>query len=215
MHRVELSDQLPSCSRCGGKLISSAVMPQNDSAGRPIHLELCPACDAAKPAAAALLHWFATGGGHASTRAQEGAKRMLEWTKEGMAEHGWHWAEPAAGNEPPSAGPLPDDNVGSRLMNPGTPGDLSGVERLMQQRDELRTHLASAAPEEREQIREEIRNLGGAAAEALADADITAEALRMTAPRPAPGPLSPEAEQRIRDLYERLTAEQHRDDDLR
>jgi hypothetical protein len=38
---------------------------------------------------------------------------------------------------------------------------------------------------------------------ALAAADVTAEALHATAPRPAPGPVSPESEQRIRDLYER------------
>lgn len=70
MHRVERSDKLPQCSRCRGDLITSVVMPQNDADGRPIHLQLCPACDADKAAAGALLVWFATGGGHDPSRVQ-------------------------------------------------------------------------------------------------------------------------------------------------
>ncbi|WP_198549475.1 DUF6300 family protein [Streptomyces kanasensis] len=213
MHHVELSDQLPSCSRCGGGLISSVVMPQNDASGRPIHLELCSVCDSDKPAAGALLRWCSSGGGHDTSRAQEGAELLLEWTKEGMAEHGWHWAESATGAAPPSSGPIPDDGAGRQLMNPGIPDDLSKVDRLMEKRDALRARLATAPSEERDQIRAEIRDLGRTVADALAEADVTAEALRATAPRPAPGPLSPEAEQRIRDLYQRLIDEQDGSDD--
>lgn len=56
----------------------------------------------------------------AASRAQEGAKLLLEWTKEGMAEHGWHRAESATGAEPPASGPLPDDDAVRHVMNPGT-----------------------------------------------------------------------------------------------
>ncbi|MFD5424214.1 hypothetical protein [Streptomyces sp. NPDC127084] len=83
----------------------------------------------------------------------------------------------------------------------------------MKQRDTLRARLATAPPEAREQIRAAIQLLWRAAADALADVDITAEALNATAPRPAPGPRSPEAEQGIRDQYERLIAEQRRDEE--
>lgn len=68
-------------------------MPQDDAEGRPIHLELCPVCDADKPAASALLRWLADGGGQDATRAEEGARLLLEWTKEGMAAYGWSWQE--------------------------------------------------------------------------------------------------------------------------
>lgn len=91
MTRVELSDSLPPCSRCGGGLISSIVMPQEDTAGRPIQLELCSLCDTDKPAAAALLRWFATGGGKDMSRVAEGAELLVEWQKEGMAAHGWEF----------------------------------------------------------------------------------------------------------------------------
>jgi hypothetical protein len=45
MDPFRFSDRLPQCSRCRGDLIMSAVAPQDDEHGRPIHLELCPACD--------------------------------------------------------------------------------------------------------------------------------------------------------------------------
>ncbi|MFE5091941.1 DUF6300 family protein [Streptomyces sp. NPDC056638] len=96
MHRVELSDKLPQCSRCRGDLITSIVMPQDDAERRPIHLELCAACDVDKPAAGALLQWFAEGGGRDVARAEEGARLLLEWTNEGMAEYGWFFQEPPA-----------------------------------------------------------------------------------------------------------------------
>ncbi|MET8680030.1 DUF6300 family protein [Streptomyces sp. NPDC004647] len=81
--------QPASCSRCGGELIASHIMTQDDAAGRPIHLQMCSSCDAEKPAAGALLRWFATDGGRDSSRAEEGVRLLLEWTKAGMAEHGW------------------------------------------------------------------------------------------------------------------------------
>lgn len=90
---VGLSDRLPQCSRCRGALITSAVMPQDDEHGRPIHLELCAACDADQRAGGALIRFIADGGGRDVTRAQEGARLLMEWTKEGMATHGWYWQE--------------------------------------------------------------------------------------------------------------------------
>ena len=92
MVRIELSSNLPRCSRCRGELTSSVVMPQEDTFGRPIHLELCAGCDAEKPAAGALLRFLADGGGKDPARAPEGARLLLEWQKEGMAVHGWAWA---------------------------------------------------------------------------------------------------------------------------
>jgi hypothetical protein len=75
----------------------SAVAPQDDEHGRPIHLELCPACDTGdvdRPAAGLLVQWFANDGGHDMSRVQEGAHLLMEWTKECMAAHGWYWQEP-------------------------------------------------------------------------------------------------------------------------
>ncbi|MEU6497841.1 DUF6300 family protein [Streptomyces sp. NPDC046984] len=50
--------RLPQCSRCRGYLLISAVMPQDDEQGWPIHLELCAFCDlgdAARSAACFLV----------------------------------------------------------------------------------------------------------------------------------------------------------------
>ncbi|MFF5881106.1 DUF6300 family protein [Streptomyces californicus] len=90
------SDRLPQCSRCRGDLLTSIVMPQNDEHGRPIHLELCPVCDANRLAAGALIRYFADGRGRDATRAKEGALLVMEWTKEGMAAHGWFFEEKPA-----------------------------------------------------------------------------------------------------------------------
>lgn len=99
MVRVVTSDRLPQCSRCRGDLLTSIVMPQNDEHGRPIHLELCPACDADRPAAGALIRYFEDGRGRDATRAKEGALLVMEWTKEGMAAHGWFFEEkPTSGD---------------------------------------------------------------------------------------------------------------------
>jgi hypothetical protein len=48
------------------------------------------------PAASALVDFFATGGCHDLARSEEGARPLLEGTKEGMAAHGWRWAETGA-----------------------------------------------------------------------------------------------------------------------
>nr|WP_274036689.1 DUF6300 family protein [Streptomyces sp. MMBL 11-1] len=50
---------------------------------------MCAACDADRPAAGALIRFFADGRGRDADRAKEGALLVLEWTKEGMAAHGW------------------------------------------------------------------------------------------------------------------------------
>ncbi|MFE6555843.1 DUF6300 family protein, partial [Streptomyces sp. NPDC057746] len=42
---IEEFSRLPQCSRCCGNLLISAVMPQDDDQGWPIHLELCTSCD--------------------------------------------------------------------------------------------------------------------------------------------------------------------------
>ncbi|MFI2241234.1 DUF6300 family protein [Streptomyces chrestomyceticus] len=87
------------CSRCCGDLITSVVMPQDDEHGRPIHLELCAACDADTPAAGALIRFFGAGGGHHAGRGQESARLLMEWTKEGVAAHGWSWQETPPGQQ--------------------------------------------------------------------------------------------------------------------
>ncbi|MGW3950161.1 DUF6300 family protein [Streptomyces sp. NPDC004752] len=96
MELLRFSDRLPQCSRCRGDLIMSAVAPQDDEHGRPIHLELFPACDTGdvdRPAAGLLVRWFANDGGHDASRVQEGAHLLMEWTKECMAAHGWYWQQ--------------------------------------------------------------------------------------------------------------------------
>ncbi|MGW0730834.1 DUF6300 family protein [Streptomyces mirabilis] len=207
MHRLEISDLLPHCSRCGGDLTVSVVAPKNDTAGRPIHLQLCTPCDGEKQAAGALLFWFASGGGHDTERSEEGARLLLEWTREAMAEYGWYWQEADVDGAAPVPGLEHDEAAARDLMNPGTADGFPEIDRLQQERDALRNQLASADSEQRGQLQLRLRELGAAMAEALAAADVTAEALRATAPRPAPGPLSPEAEQRIQDLHERPTSE--------
>ncbi|MFG2441034.1 DUF6300 family protein [Streptomyces sp. NPDC048508] len=94
MNEILRIQDLPPCSRCGdGLIVTTAGMSQTDEAGQPITLELCESCDADKPAAAALLAFFAEGGGHDVSRSSEGARLLMEWTKEGMADHGWSWVE--------------------------------------------------------------------------------------------------------------------------
>lgn len=96
MPKLEVSEQLPPCSRCRGQLMMSAVAPQTDKHGQPIHLELCPSCDTGnidRPAAGLLIQWFTDGLGHDESRIKEGSHLVMEWTKECMAVHGWHLAE--------------------------------------------------------------------------------------------------------------------------
>ncbi|MFF3313193.1 DUF6300 family protein [Streptomyces sp. NPDC002952] len=93
------SRELPGCSRCGQQqLLTTAAMPKKDALGKPIVLELCKVCDAKRLAAAAVIDFFATGGGHDLARAREGARLLTEWTTEGMAAYGWYPAEPGPGH---------------------------------------------------------------------------------------------------------------------
>ncbi|WP_302851210.1 DUF6300 family protein [Streptomyces lunaelactis] len=104
----QLSDELPTCSRCGGELLVNAHMPHTDAAGQPIRLELCATCDTAKPAAGVLLRWLKSGAGRDAARAAEGAPLFLEWQKEAMAVHGWAFVpNPTAEGLPQHTGPTP------------------------------------------------------------------------------------------------------------
>lgn len=97
MNQVVRSRTLPACSRCSqDQLVTVAKMPKTDSYGWPIRLELCKVCDADKPAASAVIRFFSTGGGHDTRQAEEGARLMMEWTKEGMGAYGWFWEEAPA-----------------------------------------------------------------------------------------------------------------------
>ncbi|MFI1400412.1 DUF6300 family protein [Streptomyces sp. NPDC020681] len=212
MTRVELAENLPSCSRCGGPLISSAVMPQEDENGFPIHLELCASCDVGKPAACALLAWFGTGGGYDMARVEEGADLFVEWTKEGMAAHGWVLSADEPSEVADEAAPVPGDEASARvLMSQDIPGTIADVERLQALRDALTAQLDAASPEERARLQDVIRRFGAAAAAGLAAQDTTAADLRDLITQP-PDPLNPEAEQRLRDLFGRLVDEQVQDD---
>ncbi|MDX2705643.1 DUF6300 family protein [Streptomyces sp. PA03-6a] len=184
--RIETSGNLPPCSRCHGPLTISAAMPQQDNQGQPIHLELCRSCDTGKEAADALLAWFAAGGGHDPARAPEGARLLIAWQEEAMAVHGWVLATPATQDD---------------------------VTRLGKERDLLRAQVEHATPDERSRLQERIRTLSGTLASASDTGFLaTSGDPRRTPPRIAPpGPLSPEAEQRIRDTFDRLSAEQNRE----
>jgi hypothetical protein len=65
--------------------------------GRSI-LSCVPACTTGKPAAGALLLFLAEGGDRDATREEEGARLLMERTKEGMADHGWYWEKSAPGD---------------------------------------------------------------------------------------------------------------------
>ncbi|MET9890337.1 DUF6300 family protein [Streptomyces sp. NPDC006465] len=168
MHRIQMSDRMPQCSQCGSDLIVSVVAPKNDTAGRPIHLQLCTACDGEKPAAGALLFWFASGGGHDMERSEEGARLLMRWTKEAMAEYGWYWR----GTDVDAAISVPglshDEAAARDLMNPGTTGGFPEVDELQQERDALRAQLASAHSAQRGRLQQRIRELGAAIAGPLA-----------------------------------------------
>ncbi|MFI2352908.1 DUF6300 family protein [Streptomyces sp. NPDC019443] len=173
---------------------------------------MCSSCDTEKPAAGALLRWFATGGGHDMSRVHEGADLLMAWTREGMAEHGWSWIarEPDDEHSEP-ARPTPDETSIRVLMTQEIPGNIADVDRLQEIRDTLRAQLTNATPEQRARLQEVIRRFGAATAEGLAAQDPTAAELRDQVPQP-PGPLSPEAEQRLMDLIRRLTDEPPRHD---
>ncbi|MER7983323.1 DUF6300 family protein [Streptomyces sp. NPDC095817] len=87
------TQDLPLCSRCGDdRLITSATTVKKDAAGQLIQLELCTRCDAAKPAAAALITFITTGGADDLSRCTNRGPLTIAWMKESMAAHGWHWA---------------------------------------------------------------------------------------------------------------------------
>lgn len=203
---IEFSKHLPPCSRCGGSLITSAIMPKDDDEGRPIHLVLCPACDRDRPAAAALLRWFASSAAHDPARVEEGGRLLVEWAKEGMATHGWDWVDDPGDDLATSNSTPPPDALGP-AMDPAV-DSAARVTRLQAERDALRARLSTAGPGEHENLKAAIRELGEALAQALLTSDTAAQELRLRAPRPAPGPLSPEAEQRIQEFYQQLRAEQ-------
>jgi hypothetical protein len=90
------------------------LMPKDDADGWPIHLELCPACATGKPAAGALLLFLAEGGDRDATRGEEGARPLLEWTKKGMADHGWYWEQSAPGDPQASGAMAPSLSTAAR-----------------------------------------------------------------------------------------------------
>ncbi|WP_208105507.1 DUF6300 family protein [Streptomyces sp. GC420] len=149
MVHVEEADRLPPCSRCGGGLLTSAVMPQEDESGRPIHLELCPECDVGESAAGALLEFFESGAGHDIDRAAEGAALLTAWAHEGMATHGWLY--------------VPNE---------------TDLRRLQQQRDLLRERIGVAPPGERRRLQREMRELSRTLAASTEALDAEAAILR-------------------------------------
>ncbi|MEU2561840.1 DUF6300 family protein [Streptomyces longispororuber] len=50
---------------------------------------MCSACDTGQPAAAALIQFFADGGGRDGSGAEQGARLMWAWAREGLATYGW------------------------------------------------------------------------------------------------------------------------------
>lgn len=70
--------------------------------------------------------------------------------------------------------------------------------------------LSTAGPQERERPKAAIREHGQALPRAFLTSDTAAQNLQLRAPRPAPGPLSPEAQQRLQAFYQQLRAEQDR-----
>lgn len=96
--RYEAADKLPDCSRCGGRIIVNGATPLRDSFGRPIVLELCPSCDAEKPAAGALIRWFQSGApaDPAYRAGKRDAQRFQAWQEEALAPYGYRWMMPKA-----------------------------------------------------------------------------------------------------------------------
>jgi hypothetical protein len=167
---------------------------------------LCPACDRDQPAAAALLRWFASSAAHGPARVEEGGRLLLEWAKEGMAVHGWDWVDDP-GDDLATSNSTPPLDALDPAMDPAV-DSAACLAVLQAERDALCARLSTAGSEEREALKNAIREHGEALAQALLTSDTAAQELRLRAPRPAPGPLSPEAEQRIQEFYQQLRAEQ-------
>ncbi|GAA2265967.1 hypothetical protein GCM10010232_67800 [Streptomyces amakusaensis] len=107
--RVARENELPPCSRCGGRITIGADGPVGRH-GVPVRLELCPVCDTDTPAGGPLLAFLGTGGGRDASRAEEAARLMWAWQREAMAGHGFHWVPgngSGAGTAPPYTGPMP------------------------------------------------------------------------------------------------------------
>lgn len=94
---VKLSDDLSPYSRCAGELLIKTAGGPKDAFGIRAQIELCPACDASKPAARSLIEFIRIGGGRDTSRTKEGADLLWAWTTEAMAEKGW---QPAPREEP-------------------------------------------------------------------------------------------------------------------
>jgi hypothetical protein len=103
------SGSLPPCERCDGPVLISSESPVEGTFGQPVKLQLCPACDAGKPAAGRLIRWLESGAGRVTDEAavkasaREAGVLFAAWQKEVMAEHGYRWVP---NTEPPS-GPAP------------------------------------------------------------------------------------------------------------
>lgn len=73
------------CSRCGGDLLLHWHTPLQGPFSRGIILELCPACDASRPAARAYIQWH-----NDLPRDPKKLPQLFEaWQDETMDAHGW------------------------------------------------------------------------------------------------------------------------------
>ncbi|MEU0111492.1 DUF6300 family protein [Streptomyces sp. NPDC006251] len=89
------------CSRCGGELL----LQWNGPWGTGVWMELCPACDADRPAARAFIRWHRD-----PDRDPKALPQLFEdWEAETMHAHGWARAEqpeaPACPPAPPGLTP--------------------------------------------------------------------------------------------------------------
>ncbi|MFF0142347.1 DUF6300 family protein [Streptomyces sp. NPDC005227] len=83
------------CSRCGGEL----VLHWNGPLVTRVWMELCPACDAHRPAARAFMQW------HRDPDRDPAALPSLfeDWETETMRAHGWvRGQEPEVPDSPPA-----------------------------------------------------------------------------------------------------------------
>ncbi|MEU9413077.1 DUF6300 family protein [Streptomyces sp. NPDC048281] len=89
---------MPDCSRCGGAL----TLYWNAPLITGVMMELCPACDGARPAAAAFIRWHRD-----PDREPQAVQGLFEaWEEETLNAHGWYRA---ADVQAPPAPPLPPE----------------------------------------------------------------------------------------------------------
>ncbi|MFE4631392.1 DUF6300 family protein [Streptomyces mirabilis] len=94
--RDEEEEQARLCSRCGGDLLLYWHGPLMTG----VWMELCPACDAHRPAACAFIRWYRD-----SDRGPKVLPQLFEdWETETMHAHGW---ARAAQHEAPVCPPAP------------------------------------------------------------------------------------------------------------